>query len=158
MPQIPEDYIHRIGRTGRAGVSGIAISLVSPEERTHLKAIEALLKQKIPMEEVRGFTIGGAVPDFVLLRPNNPSSEKKADKAIREIVDQRKITKQRGKAATAKTDRTKTDRGKTSGGKTPDGKTKPRSVRNNKKAGKNASRTGSRSPQSSKKGNPRGRR
>jgi ATP-dependent RNA helicase RhlE len=188
MPQVPEDYIHRIGRTGRAGVSGIAVSLVSPEERSHLKAIEALLKQKIPREEVSGFTIGGVVPDFVLLRPNNPSSEKNADKAIREIVDQRKITKQRGKAVTpkidrakadrakadrakadraktdraktdrAKTDRGKTDRGKTSGGKALDGKTKPRSTRNSKKTGKNSPRLGSRSPQSSKKGNARGRK
>ena len=183
MPGVPEDYIHRIGRTGRAGVSGIAVSLVSPEERVHLKAIEALLKHKIPMEEVSGFTIGGAVPDFVLLRPNNPSSEKKADKAIREIVEQRKITKQRGKAVTAKTDRTKTDRTKTDrvktdrvktdrtkterdkterdktpGVKTPGGKTKPRSTRNSKKTGKNSPRPGSRSPQSSKKGNARGRK
>jgi ATP-dependent RNA helicase RhlE len=96
MPQIPEDYIHRIGRTGRAGAGGIAVSLVSPEERGYLKAIEGLLKEKIPREEVSGFTIGGEVPDFVLLRPNNPSSEKKADKAILEMVKQRKISKQRG--------------------------------------------------------------
>ena len=98
IPQIPEDYIHRIGRTGRAGVSGIALSLVSPDERGYLKAIEGLLKEKIPLEEVSGFTIGGAVPDFVLLRPNNPSSEQKADKEILEIVNQRKISKERGKA------------------------------------------------------------
>ncbi|MCM2285525.1 MAG: DEAD/DEAH box helicase [Desulfobacula sp.] len=96
MPQVPEDYIHRIGRTGRAGAGGIAISLVSPEERGYLKAIEGLLKEKIPREDVSGFTIGGKVPDFVLLRPNNPSSEKKADKAILEMVKQRKISKQRG--------------------------------------------------------------
>ncbi len=98
IPEVPEDYIHRIGRTGRAGAGGIAVSLVSPEERGYLKAIEGLLKEKIPREEISGFTIGGKVPDFVLLRPNNPSSEKKADKAILEIVNQRKILKQRGKA------------------------------------------------------------
>lgn len=96
MPQVPEDYIHRIGRTGRAGAGGIAVSLVSPEERGYLKAIEGLLKAKIPREDVSGFTIGGKVPDFVLLRPNHPSSEKKADKAILEMVRQRKISKQRG--------------------------------------------------------------
>lgn len=96
MPKVPEDYIHRIGRTGRAGAGGIAVSLVSPEERGYLKAIEGLLRKKIPREEVSGFTIGGKVPDFVLLRPNNPSSEKKADKAILEIVSRRKILKQRG--------------------------------------------------------------
>jgi ATP-dependent RNA helicase RhlE len=146
MPQIPEDYIHRIGRTGRAGVSGIAVSLVCPEERVHLKAIEALVRQKIPRQEVTGFTTGGVVPDFVLLRPNNPGSEKKVDKAIREIVDQRKISKQRGKAAGDKKDRPKTP-----GVKTPGDKKNPRSVKSRKKAGKNSPRPGSRSPQSSRK-------
>ena len=96
IPKVPEDYIHRIGRTGRAGAGGIAVSLVSPEERGYLKAIEGLLKEKIPREDVSGFTLGGEVPDFVLLRPNHPSSEKKADKAILEMVKQRKISKQRG--------------------------------------------------------------
>ncbi|MBU0971331.1 MAG: DEAD/DEAH box helicase [Proteobacteria bacterium] len=103
MPQVPEDYIHRIGRTGRAGISGIAVSLVSPDERVNLKAIENLLNQKISREEVRGFTMGGPVPDYVLLRPDNPSSERKADKAIKEIVAQRKIARQRAKAPLEKT-------------------------------------------------------
>ena len=44
MPGIPEDYVHRIGRTGRAGVSGIAVSLVCQEENVFLKAIENLLQ------------------------------------------------------------------------------------------------------------------
>ncbi|MDP2877186.1 MAG: hypothetical protein Q8O00_13440, partial [Holophaga sp.] len=39
-PRSPRDYVHRIGRTGRAGMSGIAISLVSPEEEAHLGVIE----------------------------------------------------------------------------------------------------------------------
>ncbi len=93
MPSIPEDYIHRIGRTGRAGVSGIAISFVSHEERPHLKAIEKLLNQKIPTQEVGDYTLGGEVPDFVLLRPNNPASEKKASKEIKDLVKQMKSPK-----------------------------------------------------------------
>lgn len=47
LPQVPEDYIHRIGRTGRAGESGQAISLVSSEEKKQLRAIESLMKRKI---------------------------------------------------------------------------------------------------------------
>lgn len=47
MPHVPEDYVHRIGRTGRAGVSGQAISLVSQEERKQLRMIETLIKRKI---------------------------------------------------------------------------------------------------------------
>jgi ATP-dependent RNA helicase RhlE len=49
LPHVPEDYIHRIGRTGRAGASGLAISLVSDEEKKQLKAIEQLLKSRIPV-------------------------------------------------------------------------------------------------------------
>ncbi|SDT96129.1 DEAD/DEAH box helicase [Desulfobacula phenolica] len=102
MPSVPEDYIHRIGRTGRAGVSGIALSLVSPDEKPHLKAIEKLLGKKIPKETVDGYTMDGTVPDFVLLRPNNPSSEKKANKIIKEIVNKRKASKQRSQPPAGK--------------------------------------------------------
>ena len=48
LPQVAEDYIHRIGRTGRAGASGSALSLVCPEEAYLLEAIEKLLKRQIP--------------------------------------------------------------------------------------------------------------
>ena len=48
LPQVPEDYVHRIGRTGRAGEDGIALSLVSPEEKPLLAAIEKLLTYAIP--------------------------------------------------------------------------------------------------------------
>ena len=50
IPSAPEDYVHRIGRTGRAGASGIAISLVSPEEEKYLKEIEKLIKHEIQRE------------------------------------------------------------------------------------------------------------
>lgn len=55
LPNVPEDYVHRIGRTGRAGASGEAISLVSHDEVMYLKDIEKLLKQKIASEDVLGF-------------------------------------------------------------------------------------------------------
>lgn len=102
MPSIPEDYVHRIGRTGRAGVSGIAVSLVSHEERSFLKAIEKLLGQKIPVEKVEGFTEGHDVPEYVLFRPNNASSEKKADKGLKKLVAVRAEAKQRSQARKAK--------------------------------------------------------
>ena len=50
IPHAPEDYIHRIGRTGRAGASGKAISLVAPEEEKYLKEIEKLIKHEIEKE------------------------------------------------------------------------------------------------------------
>jgi ATP-dependent RNA helicase RhlE len=48
LPHTPEDYVHRIGRTGRAGLPGEAISLVSPEEMKFLEEIERLLKRALP--------------------------------------------------------------------------------------------------------------
>jgi ATP-dependent RNA helicase RhlE len=55
LPNISEDYIHRIGRTGRAGKSGIAISLVSNEDKQLLQKIERLLKNSVPVGKVTGF-------------------------------------------------------------------------------------------------------
>ena len=55
LPNISEDYVHRIGRTGRAGASGEAISLVSADETTYLKDIEKLVGIKIPVDIVEGF-------------------------------------------------------------------------------------------------------
>jgi len=55
LPNVPEDYVHRIGRTGRAGAEGIAISLVCVDEHKLLADIERLLKRKLPREEVEGF-------------------------------------------------------------------------------------------------------
>lgn len=55
LPNISEDYVHRIGRTGRAGASGEALSLVSADETSYLKGIEKLINQKIPIEIIEGF-------------------------------------------------------------------------------------------------------
>ena len=55
LPNVPEDYVHRIGRTGRAGSSGAAISLVDREEVKYLNAIERLLKREIPREAMVDF-------------------------------------------------------------------------------------------------------
>jgi ATP-dependent RNA helicase RhlE len=56
LPNVPEDYVHRIGRTGRAGSSGAAVSLVDREELKFLKDIEKLIKREIPKVPVEGFT------------------------------------------------------------------------------------------------------
>jgi ATP-dependent RNA helicase RhlE len=55
LPHVPEDYVHRIGRTGRAGASGEAISLVAPEERDLLRDIERVIRRQLPREVVTGF-------------------------------------------------------------------------------------------------------
>lgn len=56
LPQVAEDYVHRIGRTGRAGSEGRAISLVDSSEARLLKAIERLIKRPITPIEISGFT------------------------------------------------------------------------------------------------------
>jgi ATP-dependent RNA helicase RhlE len=55
LPQVPEDYVHRIGRTGRAGEEGVAISFLCPEEQPLLQAIEKLLKYAIPQQIIAEF-------------------------------------------------------------------------------------------------------
>ena len=55
LPNVAEDYVHRIGRTGRAGVPGHAVSLVSDDERELLSAIEKLLKRKITLTKAEGY-------------------------------------------------------------------------------------------------------
>lgn len=57
LPNVAEDYVHRIGRTGRAGNNGIAISLVCIDEHDYLLAIEKLIKQKIKKVEINGFKV-----------------------------------------------------------------------------------------------------
>jgi ATP-dependent RNA helicase RhlE len=60
VPHSPEDYVHRIGRTGRAGLTGEAISLVSPEDHEGIAAIEKLIRKRIERVLVPGFQPGGA--------------------------------------------------------------------------------------------------
>ncbi len=55
LPKFPEDYVHRIGRTGRAGRKGIAVSLVNHAEGVHVKRIERFTKQVIPVDVVEGY-------------------------------------------------------------------------------------------------------
>ncbi len=62
LPNVAEDYIHRIGRTGRAGAEGDAISLVSADEVELLRGIETLIQQRLPRETEVGFEPGHPVP------------------------------------------------------------------------------------------------
>ncbi len=72
LPNIPEDYVHRIGRTGRAGSSGAAISLVDREELQHLKNIERLIKCDIPRVAVEGFEPPANLPAEAPRPPRQP--------------------------------------------------------------------------------------
>jgi ATP-dependent RNA helicase RhlE len=61
LPNVPEDYVHRIGRTGRAGAEGEAVSLVCVDEAKLLKDIERLIKRELPKEIVPGFEVDPSI-------------------------------------------------------------------------------------------------
>lgn len=73
LPTNAEDYVHRIGRTGRAGKQGVAVSLVAPDEKERQTEIENLIKRKIPLEEPEGYT-----PDWER-RQSRRSSERSSE-------------------------------------------------------------------------------
>jgi ATP-dependent RNA helicase RhlE len=79
LPNVPQDYVHRIGRTGRAGSEGTAISLVSADERGLLAGIERLLGRRIRSEPITGFDDVGApasLPAASGNRPGRPQTAK----------------------------------------------------------------------------------
>ncbi|WP_075795481.1 DEAD/DEAH box helicase [Massilia putida] len=73
LPNVPEDYVHRIGRTGRAGATGEAVSLVCVDEHQMLKDIEKLIKQTLPRHVIPGFEPDPtAKPQPIQLRSGAP--------------------------------------------------------------------------------------
>lgn len=85
LPNVPEDYVHRIGRTGRAGASGEAISLVSADEVEHLWNIERLIGKNLPREFIEGFEPTHDVPASKLHQPKH--KPRKPKKPAREHTD-----------------------------------------------------------------------
>jgi ATP-dependent RNA helicase RhlE len=73
LPNVPEDYVHRIGRTGRAGATGSAISLVSSDESGLLKDIERLMRKSIPEAAVPAFK--AAPPPLPEVRSPGPRAQ-----------------------------------------------------------------------------------
>ncbi|WP_342119620.1 DEAD/DEAH box helicase [Pseudoduganella sp. OTU4001] len=69
LPKFPEDYVHRIGRTGRAGRNGVAVSLVNHAENMLVRRIERLTRQPIPVEVIEGFEPKRAAPSRSASRP-----------------------------------------------------------------------------------------
>ena len=79
LPNIPETYVHRIGRTGRAGKSGIAFSFCSPDENAYVKLIEVLIEKKITIITDHPYLI--AKPKHKKQQPNTISKHKKGRKS-----------------------------------------------------------------------------
>lgn len=82
LPRSPADYIHRIGRTARAGKSGIALSFIGHEDRDHFKLIEKQSNIKLEKEEIKGFELTGDAPVKVKGKaPVKGKRKSKKDKA-----------------------------------------------------------------------------
>lgn len=96
LPNVPEDYVHRIGRTGRAGNSGDAISLVCIDEHDYLLAIEKLIKQKINKIAIEGFKVNPNIKAEPISngrnRVNN-SSNRSAQSRVSKVEDKTSISK-----------------------------------------------------------------
>jgi ATP-dependent RNA helicase RhlE len=113
LPQVPEDYVHRIGRTGRAGEDGVALSLVCPAEQPRLLAIEKLLTYAIPRQTIAEFpqiaVKRGRISDVkekvkTSKKPKGPAKPKK-----KPVQQKKKAPTKKGGPAKATTSR----RGKT---------------------------------------------
>lgn len=84
LPNIPETYVHRIGRTGRAGSEGIAISFCDEEEKAYLKDIQKLISRTIPIVEDHPYHFVTATPvakkvEVKKKSPRNPAQKKETD-------------------------------------------------------------------------------
>ncbi|ANO51169.1 DEAD/DEAH box helicase [Woeseia oceani] len=97
LPNVPEDYVHRIGRTARAGQDGQAVSLVCVDELKLLRDIESLLKTKIPNEVVAGFEVDPSIRAEPIKNGRSANTRSRPRFARNDSGDNRS-----GKPATAK--------------------------------------------------------
>jgi ATP-dependent RNA helicase RhlE len=82
LPHVAEDYVHRIGRTGRAGSSGEAVSLVSHDDRPLMTAIERLMARQVESRVVAGFEPGRHQPQSAQEQPRHharPQQHRRAE-------------------------------------------------------------------------------
>lgn len=87
LPMVAEDYVHRIGRTGRAGEEGLAISLVCQDEAHLLRDIQKMLKQEIHIENFAGYVPNQALRVDTATKPPGPGKARPAQRARRGHVD-----------------------------------------------------------------------
>lgn len=80
LPNIPETYVHRIGRTGRAGASGISISFCDAEERAYLKDIQKLIGKSVPLAENNPYPLSGSAMNSPIEAPKQNSQRRQGFK------------------------------------------------------------------------------
>ena len=129
LPNIPEDYVHRIGRTGRAGTTGSALSLVDKTEIKYLSAIEKLIKKPIERTTIEGWS-----PSMVKAEPASSHFDREEDRPTRQHT-QRKHGAPRNAAHTV-------DGGRPAGRRPEGGNGANRSGNNANRSGNSAGRSG----------------
>ena len=145
LPNIPEDYVHRIGRTGRAGASGAAISLVDSEEAKYLRDIEKLIKREIPRVAVEGF-----VPP-TSIEPEAPRAPRPANNAHRQNRSEKT------KEANARRSQGQRNSSDNNGRVNLDGRSNERTAGEGRThAGASAGRTNTNGQRNGRPGNPQG--
>ena len=83
MPMVAEDYVHRVGRTGRAGATGRAVSLATPADRELLRDVQRLLADPMEQVVVKGFEMSAAAIAAAVSAPSagRPSGQRRPDRA-----------------------------------------------------------------------------
>lgn len=101
LPNEPESYVHRIGRTGRAGADGVAISFCDYDELAYLKDIEKVIRKKITVETENPFPM--EVFEHTVKPPRPPKKEKSNKKANEVKADKKSVSEPKDKASGEKT-------------------------------------------------------
>ncbi len=90
LPRSPKDYIHRIGRTGRAGESGTAISLIAHHEYAHFSVIEKHNDIRLKRESIEGFEADAEAPEPIKNKPKKKKPKKLSKKRRQRLLDKKK--------------------------------------------------------------------
>ena len=98
LPRSPADYVHRIGRTGRAGEEGQAISLVSHDEVSALRLVEKLIGSAIRREQVVGFEASDVAPPMPPEPPRAPRPSRPSNQARKPSSGPKNQARARGNA------------------------------------------------------------
>ena len=132
LPHMPEDYVHRIGRTGRAGAQGFALSFVTPETEDELKEIQKFIKREIPEREIEGFSLEQAAEEAAA-RATRASARK--DPELAEVARElKKKERRKQKAKERAEEEAKAEEGSPARAKKPRQKAKPKASARTPKA------------------------
>ena len=139
MPTQPEDYVHRIGRTGRAGCPGRALSFVTPETEADLKAVEKLTHQKLEEVEIEGFNLAAAEVEAT---GKAQRAANRSDPEIAQATKELKAKKSRRAKAKAKGREAEERSGRTRGGNARPKDAQKQAARSEKPAAKKRTEKG----------------